>query len=64
MITHDIGEAISLSDRIIVLSKRPASIKKEYIIDLEEKSNPINNRKDPKFSLYYDHIWRDLDVSI
>ena len=64
MITHDIAEAISLSDTIIVLSKRPAVIKKTYEIDLSGKTTPINNRKCPEFSIYYDQIWRDLDVSI
>jgi len=64
MITHDIAEAISLSDTIIVLSKRPAIIKKIYDINLSSKSTPINNRKCPEFAIYYDKIWRDLDVSI
>ena len=61
MITHDIGEAISLSDKIIVLSKRPAVVKKIYDINFENKSSPINNRTEKEFSIYYDKIWRDLD---
>lgn len=64
MVTHDLAEAISMADRIIVLSKRPATIKKIYDIKLEHKSTPINNRKDGKFSKYYEMIWRDLDVNI
>ncbi len=64
MVTHDLAEAISMADRIIVLSKRPATIKKIYDIKLEHKGTPINNRKDGKFSKYYDMIWRDLDVNI
>ena len=63
MITHDIAEAISLSDRILVLSKRPTTIKKEYVINLTDKTTPINNRKCLEFPIYYDKIWRDLDVS-
>jgi len=64
MVTHDIAEAISMSDRIIVLSKRPATVKKVYEIKLSNKKNPIHNRKCPEFSKYYDAIWRDLDVHI
>lgn len=64
MVTHDIAEAISMSDRIIVLSKRPAKIKNIYDINLSNKSTPINNRKCKEFSYYYDLIWRDLDVHI
>ena len=61
MITHDIAEAISLSDKIIVLSKRPSIVKKIYDIKMENKSTPINNRKCKEFGDYYDKIWRDLD---
>jgi len=64
MVTHDIAEAISMSDRIMVLTKRPATIKKIYDINITNKSTPINNRKSKEFSKYYDMIWRDLDVHI
>ena len=64
MVTHDIAEAISMSDRIIVLTKRPSKVKKIYEVKFENKSTPINNRKAKEFSIYYDKIWRDLDVHI
>lgn len=64
MVTHDISEAISMADRVIVLTKRPALIKNIYDIKLTNKSTPINNRKCIEFSDYYDKIWRDLDVHI
>lgn len=64
MVTHDIAEAISMSDRIVVLSKRPAIVKKIYDIKLSNKSTPIHNRKCKEFSEFYDAIWRDLDVHI
>ena len=64
LITHNISEAVSMADRVIVLTKRPCTIKKIYDIKLENKTNPIENRKDSKFNDYYDMIWRDLDVHI
>jgi NitT/TauT family transport system ATP-binding protein len=64
MITHDIAEAISLGDRVVVLSKRPCDIKKIYQINISNRSDPIENRKAPEFSKYYDEIWKDLDISI
>ena len=64
MVTHDIGEAISMADKIIVLSKSPAHIKKIYDIELENKDLPTNNRKNPKFNHYYDLIWKDLSEDI
>lgn len=63
MVTHDIAEAVSMSDRVIVLTKRPGSVKKVYEIELDKKSVPTQNRKDNKFSYYYDMIWKDIDKS-
>ena len=61
MVTHDIAEAISMADKIIILSKRPSTIKKIININLTNKSTPINNRKAKEFSYYYDLIWKDID---
>lgn len=61
LITHDIAEAISMSDRVIVLSSRPATVKTVYEIRLTDKKNPIHNRKCLEFNDYYEKIWRDLD---
>lgn len=64
MITHDIAEAISLADRIVILSKRPGTIKKIYEINLTNKSTPINNRNTKEFPIYYSKIWQDLDINV
>ena len=64
MVTHDIAEAVSMSDRVIVLTKRPAVVKNIYKIELSNKSTPMNNRRCKEFNKYYDKIWRDLDVHI
>ena len=64
MVTHDIAQAISMSDRVIVLSKRPSVIKNIYPIKFTNKSTPIKNRNTEEFSNYYKEIWRDLDVSL
>ena len=64
MVTHDLSEALAMSDRVIVLSKRPAVIKNIYQIELNNRSTPINNRSASNFSSYYEKIWRDLDVHI
>lgn len=65
MVTHDLAEAISLADKIILLSKRPAVIKKIYTIKLSSKGNsPIENRNAPEFITYYNKIWKELDVHV
>lgn len=61
IVTHDISEAISMCDRIIVLSKRPAKIKNIHNIDLSIKSTPINNRQSTNFSNYYKDIWEEME---
>ena len=63
IVTHDISEAISMSDRIVVLSSRPAVVKNIHTIDFEiPNRTPINCRESPKFSKYFDTIWKELDV--
>ena len=63
IVTHDISEAISMSDRVVVLTRRPAKVKSIHTIDFEmENRNPINCRESSKFSKYFDTIWKELDV--
>ena len=65
MVTHDISEAISMSDRVVVLTNRPGTVNKIHEIDFEmENRNPINCRESPKFSKYFDTIWKELDVHV
>lgn len=64
MVTHSIDEALSVADRVIVLSKRPSIIKNIYEIKIENKSTPINNRKAKEFGTYYDLIWKDIDYHV
>ncbi len=61
IVTHDIAEAISMCSKIIVLSKRPSSIKNIHEINLTNKKSPIENRKAIEFSSYYDIIWKEID---
>jgi NitT/TauT family transport system ATP-binding protein len=63
LITHDIEEAVSLADRVIVLSKRPARVKAVYEIELGgDRADMISLRESPDFSHYVRRIWADLDV--
>ena len=62
MVTHDISEAISMSDRIIILSNRPAVIKDIISINFDmENRDPLSCRESPKFSKYFDEIWKGLN---
>lgn len=63
IVTHDISEAISMSDRVIILSNRPAKVKDIVTIDFEmENKDPLNCRESPKFSKYFDTIWKGLEI--
>ena len=63
MVTHDISEAISMADKVIVLTKRPGTIKSIHNIefDLEERT-PLNSRETPQFSGYFNTLWKELGV--
>jgi NitT/TauT family transport system ATP-binding protein len=63
MVTHDISEAIAMSDRVIVLSKRPAEIKSELNLCFPSECNScIKRRDDPLFRIYFNSIWKELDL--
>jgi len=67
MVTHDIAEAISMSDRVLVLSKRPAYIKSIYDINLtcpDDDNTPLKCREAPEFRHYFNKIWKELDVYV
>ena len=63
LVTHDLSEAISLADRIIVLSGRPANIRQTVplIFDLEQDT-PLNRRNSPEFKHYFNLIWKELNT--
>ena len=62
LITHDLSEAISLADRVLVLSKRPAIIKKDIPIFLSiDKSTPLGARNAPEFGQYFNLLWKELN---
>ena len=63
LVTHDLSEAISLADRVIVLSGRPAAIKQTIplIFDLEEDT-PLARRNAPEFKTYFNLIWKELNT--
>lgn len=64
MVTHDLAEAISMSDRVIILSSRPAVVKNIHEIKMTNRSTPIENRKCKEFSEYYDLIWKEIDFHV
>lgn len=65
LVTHDISEAISLADRVIVLSKRPATVKTIFPIRLSiAEYSPLKAREAPEFKDYFNAIWKELDVHV
>ena len=59
LVTHDISEAISMSDKVIILTKRPASVKRELTLNLTGKT-PLKKREDSEFGNHFELIWREL----
>ena len=65
LVTHDISEAITMADRVLVLSHRPSYVKKIYNIELSlSDRDPVHVRKNLDYQKYFDQIWTDLDIQI
>ena len=61
IITHDIEEAITLADKIIVLSKSPAKVKNIYDVNIDKSLSIIDKKNTKEFGELLEHIWEDLD---
>ena len=68
LVTHDIGEAIAMTDRVIVLSRRPGRIRSEYRMHFEtpdgKRPTPFVARGLPEFNEYFNLLWKELDVHV
>lgn len=60
LVTHDISEAISMSDKIIVLSNRPSHVKHIHEIKIEADT-PLQRREKPEFGRWFEQLWRELN---
>ena len=74
LVTHDLSEAISLADRIIILSRRPATVQSVLPLSFhfettctdqthseQWKDTPLNRRNTPEFKQYFNQIWKELN---
>lgn len=64
LVTHDIAEAISMSDRVFILSGRPARVKKVVNIDFKDGLTPLQKREVPQFQKYFNEIWEELNIDV
>lgn len=60
LVTHDISEAVAMSDRVIILTGRPAKVKKIVKLDFDKSLTPFERRRDKNFQNYFDEIWEEL----
>lgn len=63
-VTHDLVEAIALSDRILVFTGAPGTIKRNYPVDLPRPRNPFHIHETPGFNELHDALWGDIRVEI
>ena len=61
LVTHDISEAESMADRIVVLTKRPATVKTVFDVDIEADT-PLKRRESPRFSYWFDRVWKEVSL--
>ena len=62
LVTHDIAEAVSMSDRVVVLSRRPAVVKAVFDMGALKSLPPMARRDTPQFHTFFNAIWKELDV--
>lgn len=60
LVTHDIGEAICMSDKVIILSNRPGTVKEVLELDFDKSLTPFERRASPLYNDYFNHIWGQL----
>jgi NitT/TauT family transport system ATP-binding protein len=68
LVTHDIGEAVSMAERVIVLSRRPGRVKSDHAIRFAtadgSRPNPLAARNAPEFNDYFNTLWQELEVHV
>ena len=65
LITHDLAEAISTADRVLVLSARPGRIRAEIPLSFSDQyDSPLKRRNAPEFSGYFNQVWNELRSSM
>lgn len=68
LVTHDISEAITMTDRVVVMSRRPGRIRAEHDIAFPslggERLSPFHLRNAKEFPVYFDEIWNELDIHV
>jgi NitT/TauT family transport system ATP-binding protein len=71
LVTHDIAEAVSMADRVMVMSRGPGRLKSEHAIGFGHarlphaiRPTPFEARSTPEFTGYFNTLWRELDVHV
>jgi NitT/TauT family transport system ATP-binding protein len=68
LVTHDIGEAVSMAERVVVLSRRPGRVKSDHAIRFASvggtRPTPFAARSAPEFNDYFNKLWQELEVHV
>jgi NitT/TauT family transport system ATP-binding protein len=68
LVTHDIGEAVSMAERVVVLSRRPGQMKSQHTIRFAgqdtSRLTPMAARNAPEFNDYFRTLWQELDIHV
>lgn len=62
LVTHDIAEAVSMADQVVVLSQRPAVVKAIFDMGPLRQLTPLQRRESPLFSRFFDSVWKELEI--
>ena len=60
LVTHDISEAIAMSDKVVILTQRPGKVKTIVNLNFNKTLTPFERRNQPEFMEYFNQIWKEL----
>ncbi len=64
LVTHDLAEAVTLADRVVIMTRRPGAIKAIHRVDLPRPRSAIDLQGDDRFHSLYEALWRDLEAEV
>lgn len=61
LVTHDLTEAVSMANKVLILTSRPGTIRRILPLQFSPEQSPMERRKDPLFQTYFNLIWKELN---
>ena len=64
LVTHDLSEAISMGDRVLVLSARPGTVVRTINLEFDPSLSSIERRETDEFKHYFSELWKEMNKNV